>query len=85
MDQLVRWHPRLVAAAQVLRHNVLLERACADLGSLIYFCFEHEEVGECAVVLTAERLAGDEWRENTLLSVSAHLPQHVLIILIFVI
>ena len=84
MNQLVRWHSRLVVA-QVLRHHVLLKGSRANLWSLIYLSLEHKEVGECTVILTAKGLAGDERRKDALLSICPHLPQHVLIVLILVI
>lgn len=84
VNQLVRWHSRLVIA-QVLWHHVLLQGSCTDLRSLIYLSFEHEEMGECTIILTAKRLAGDKRRKDALLSIGTHLPQHVLIILILVV
>ena len=84
MDKLVRWHSRLIIT-QVLRHHVLLQGSSSNLRSLIYLGFEHEEVSQCTIVLTAERLAGDERWKDTLLAIGAHLPQHVLIVLILVV
>ena len=67
---------------------MLLQGPSADLGylSLIYLLvFEHEELGKCTVILTAERLSGHERRKDALLSISSHLPQHILIVLILVV
>lgn len=84
VDQLVRWHSRLLVA-QVLWHDMLLQGSSANLWSLIYLSFEHEEVSERTIILTAKGLAGDERWKDTLLSIGTHLPQHVLIILILVV
>lgn len=64
---------------------MLLQGSSSNLRSLIYLGFEHEEVGQCTIVLTAERLAGDERWKDALLTIGAHLPQHVLIVLILVV